>query len=66
LAASSTRSSAAAQAVARLRNCEREPAEEAVIVGPAAATTRSRIDAEKSARSMSIVTVTAVSEVFAC
>lgn len=40
LAASSRRSSAAAHAEALLRNCDRDPADEAVMVGPAAATTR--------------------------
>lgn len=66
LAASSSRSIAVAQAVARLRNCDREPADEAVIVGPAAASTLSRTAGVNPARSTSIVTVTAVSDVLAC
>jgi hypothetical protein len=66
LAASSRRSSAAAHAAALLRNCEREPADEAVIVAPAVASTLSRIAVLRPARSTSIVTVTAVSEVLAC
>src|SRR4249919_2377524 len=48
-AASSRRSSAAAHAVARLRNWDREPADEAVITGPATLITRSRTAAENSA-----------------
>lgn len=66
LAASSRRSNAAAQAAARLRNCDRDADEDALIVGPAAATTRSRTAGRSPARSTSIVTVTAVSEVLAC
>jgi hypothetical protein len=66
LAASSSRSSAAAHAAVRLRNCDRETADDAVIVGPAAATTLSRTVALNPALSTSIVMVTAVSEVFAC
>ena len=66
LAASSSRSIAAAQAVARLRNCDREPADEAVIVGPAAPSTLAHTAADSPARSTSMVTVTAVSEVLAC
>jgi hypothetical protein len=66
LAASSRRSNAAAHAVARLRYCEREPADDAVIVGPATATTLSRTVAASPARSTSIVIVTAVSDVLAC
>jgi hypothetical protein len=65
-AASSKRSSAAAQAAARLRNCDRESDDDAVIVGPAAAMTRSRTVGLNPARSTSIVMVTAVSEVLAC
>jgi hypothetical protein len=57
---------ALAHAVARFRNCEREPADEAVMIGPAAASTLSRIASERPARSTSIITVTAVSDVFAC
>ena len=66
LAAASRRSNAAAHAAARFRHCEREPADEAVIVGPTVATTRSRTAAASPARSTSIVIVTAVSEVLAC
>ena len=66
LAASSSRSIAAAHAAARLRNCERELDEEAVIVGPATPSTLAHTAAESPARSTSIVTVTAVSEVLAC
>lgn len=66
LAASSSRSIAAAHAEARLRNCDREPDDEAVIVGPAAPSTLAHTAADSPARSMSMVTVTAVSEVLAC
>lgn len=66
LAASSRRSSAAAHAVARLRNCDRDPADDAVIVGPTLPSTRSRIVGLKPASPTSMVTVTAVSDVFAC
>jgi hypothetical protein len=66
LAASSSRSRTAAHADARLRNCERESADDAVIVGPAAASTLSRRASLRPARSTSIVMVTAVSDVFAC
>ena len=66
LAASSSRSNSAAHAAARLRNCDREPADEAVIVGPAAARILSRIVVLSPARSTSMEIVTAVSDVFAC
>jgi hypothetical protein len=66
LAASSSRSIAVAQAVARLRNCDLEVADEAEMDGPVRATTLSRTVGRSPARSTSIVTVTAVSEVLAC
>ena len=66
LAASSSRSIAAAQAEARLRNCDREPDDEAVIVGPATPSTLAQTAGDKPARSISMDTVTAVSEVLAC
>ena len=50
----------------RLRNCDREPADDALMIGPAAARILSRTVALSPARSMSTVMVTAVSDVFAC
>jgi hypothetical protein len=49
-----------------LRNCERDAADDAVIVGPAADTILSRMVALNPARATSIVIVTAVSDVLAC
>src|SRR4029078_10934231 len=66
LAASSSRSSSAAHAAARFRNCDLEPADDALMTGPAAASILSRMGALSPARSISTVMVTAVSDVLAC
>ena len=49
-----------------MRNCDLEVADEAEMDGPVRATTLSRTVGRSPARSTSIVTVTAVSEVLAC
>ena len=65
-AASSSRVNASCHASCRFRHCERVRAHDATTTGPTAASTRSRTTAGSPVRSTSMVTVTAVSEVFAC